>query len=78
MVQGHVGDVPMHRLPTQLLLSPKIRYFSPETSAGAHRNSAAVILGEGEGGGTTVHTLDIRKSWDSDSGNVRNRLQNGT
>ena len=61
MVQGHVGDVPMHRLSTQLgdtlLFARDIRRRSPEFR---RRNFG------GGGGGTTFHTLDIRKYWDSD------------
>ena len=36
VVQGHAGDVPMHRLPAQLLLSSEIRYFPAGTPS---RNS---------------------------------------
>ena len=64
MAQGHAGDVPMHRLPTQLLLSSEIRYFSAGTPSW---NSPEFPLPEfrpsgEEGAGTTFHTLDI---WDS-------------
>ena len=64
MVQGHVGDVPMHRLSTQLLLSSEIRYFSAGTPGWNTGISPAGI--PGKRGRATFHTLDIRKSWDSE------------
>ena len=80
MVQGHVGDVPMHRLSTQLLLSSEIHYFSPETSAGAHRNSAAGILGEEGAVQRSIHSISgnlgiLGRFW---LRSVRSHLQNDT
>ena len=65
VVLGHAGDVPMHRLPTQLLLSSEIRYFSAGTPS---RNSPEFPTPEFRGGGDghNVYTLNIRKSWDSE------------
>ena len=61
---GHVGDVPMHRLPTQLLLSSEIRYFSAGTPG--WNTLEFPCRNSGKEGRATFHTLDIRKSWDSE------------